>query len=316
MYYFLETTNWLGVPLEMDQTITATTPKSCRTVLLVDDDPKVREIIRRVLIKEGVRVVEAGHGAEAIEGFNRQPKGVDLLLTDIDMPGMSGLALSSELSKCEHRLKTVYVSGFPDLIANRGSHSGSAIPPEAVRYSGSLAKGPCALIRLSTIGSARVVSVREYAGVAADNDGWSRTLMFTCAGCHTDYFEIAESMSAEGSRSPFCLGPTVPTGYGFAGPNGQFYLGLRCHRCRRTAQVVYLRVCLPNRPERTAGVFLLDNSYENLYFRMRDDRPEIADQGDADVLSEMGMNFAGVSRSSAKAGVASFCPGWRSSSQT
>jgi len=60
---------------------------------------------------------------------------------------------------------------------------------------------------------------------------------------------------------------------------------------RRTAQAVYLRVFLPDRPERTAGVFLLDTETQNLYFRIRDDWNEIADAGDADVLSEMGNDF-------------------------
>jgi len=60
---------------------------------------------------------------------------------------------------------------------------------------------------------------------------------------------------------------------------------------RRTAQVVYLRVFLPDRPERTAGVFLLDTATQNLYFRIRDDWNEIADPGDADLLSEMGNDF-------------------------
>ena len=52
--------------------------------------------------------------------------------------------------------------------------------------------------------------------------------MFSCASCHTDYFKIAESMYAEDSRCPLCLGSTVPAGDGFVGPNGQFYIGLRC----------------------------------------------------------------------------------------
>jgi len=60
---------------------------------------------------------------------------------------------------------------------------------------------------------------------------------------------------------------------------------------RRTAQVVYLRVFLPDRPERTVGVFLLDTATQNLYFRLRDDWSEIADPGDADILAEMGNDF-------------------------
>ncbi len=60
---------------------------------------------------------------------------------------------------------------------------------------------------------------------------------------------------------------------------------------RRTAHVVYLRVFLPGRPERTVGVFLLDNSTGNLYFRMREDWSAIADSDDAELLAEMGAEF-------------------------
>jgi hypothetical protein len=60
---------------------------------------------------------------------------------------------------------------------------------------------------------------------------------------------------------------------------------------RRTVHIVYLRVFLPDRPERTAGVFVLDDATGNLYFRMREDWPEIADPDDAEVLGEMGADF-------------------------
>jgi hypothetical protein len=60
---------------------------------------------------------------------------------------------------------------------------------------------------------------------------------------------------------------------------------------RRTVHIVYLRVCLPDRPERTAGVFLLDDASGNLYFRIREDWAEIADSDDAEVLAEMGADF-------------------------
>lgn len=60
---------------------------------------------------------------------------------------------------------------------------------------------------------------------------------------------------------------------------------------RRTAQIVYLRVFRPDRPERTAGVFLLDDATGNLYFRMREDWPAIAGELDAEVLAEVGVDF-------------------------
>jgi hypothetical protein len=60
---------------------------------------------------------------------------------------------------------------------------------------------------------------------------------------------------------------------------------------RRTAHVVYLRVFLPDRPGNTAGVFLLDDSTRNLYFRIREDWRAIAGTDDAEVLAEMGADF-------------------------
>jgi hypothetical protein len=60
---------------------------------------------------------------------------------------------------------------------------------------------------------------------------------------------------------------------------------------RRTAHVVYLRIFLPERPDRTAGVFLLDDFTGNLYFRIREDWPAIAGEADAQVLAEMGADF-------------------------
>jgi CheY-like chemotaxis protein len=50
------------------------------TALLVDDDAKVRETIHRMLLNEGLRVVEASHAMEALELVRQEPHGVDLLL--------------------------------------------------------------------------------------------------------------------------------------------------------------------------------------------------------------------------------------------
>lgn len=215
----------------MNDTPAPSPKKPSATVLLVDDDNQVREIIHRVLAAEGVRVVEARHGREAIDLFRKQPHGVDLLLTDIDMPGMSGVELSAQLARLQHNLKTVYVSGFPDLIAEADHIPANLFLQKPFTEADLLRKVRAALNTPLQHWECPRCRCEHYHGVSADNDGQSQTLIFRCANCHSEHFSVAESMYTEGSKCPFCCGPTVPSGYGFVGINGQFYLGLRCHRC-------------------------------------------------------------------------------------
>lgn len=204
------------------------------TVLLVDDDAKVRETIHRMLLKEGLHVVEASDGPEALELVHQEPHGVDLLLTDIEMPGMNGLALSAELGRQQYKLKTLYVSGFPELIAE-ADHIPANFFLQKPFTSADLAKKIRAALNTPLRHwQCPDCGGREYQGVAAENDGQSQTLLFTCADCGADHFRVAEAMYTDDAKCPFCCGPTVPAGYGFAGPKGQFYLGHRCFKCEAT----------------------------------------------------------------------------------
>ena len=207
---------------------------SSPTVLLVDDDAQVRDIIQRVLVAEGVRVVEARHGQEALDLFRKEPRGVDLLLTDIDMPGMSGVALSAELARLQHHLKTVYVSGFPDLIAEADHIPANQFLQKPFTAADLSRKVRAALNTPLQHWQCPRCGSERYQGLAADNDGQSQTLIFICMECHAEHFSVAESMYTDGAKCPFCCAPTVPSGYGFVGMNGQFYLGLQCHRCEAT----------------------------------------------------------------------------------
>lgn len=176
--------------------MTHSSTSSCRsgfrpTILLVDDDPLVRETTRRILMSEGIRVVQAGHGAEALELWRKEPGGVDLLLTDIDMPGMSGIELSARLGKEQLGLKTVYVSGFPELIAEADHISASLFlqkPFTVAELSRTIAAAldtPLPGWQCSRCGG------RRYQGEVADNDGHGQTVVFTCADCGTGYFMAA-----------------------------------------------------------------------------------------------------------------------------
>jgi CheY-like chemotaxis protein len=73
----------------------------------------VRQVIARVLVSAGYRVTEAASAAAALEYGEADPAGLDLLLTDIAMPGMSGLELARELAVSRPHLPTLFVSAYP-----------------------------------------------------------------------------------------------------------------------------------------------------------------------------------------------------------
>ena len=79
-------------------------------MLLVDDDQQVRESVRMMLEHAGYRVVEAESGEEAINQFSAVVS-VDLLLSDLQMPGMSGLELFDRLVERLPSLRVLFISG-------------------------------------------------------------------------------------------------------------------------------------------------------------------------------------------------------------
>ncbi|MGE3275667.1 MAG: PAS domain S-box protein [Vicinamibacterales bacterium] len=91
------------------------------TLLLVEDDDGVRELARSVLERTGYRVLEAPNGVQALERFELQVSRIDLLLTDIVMPGMSGIELAREFESLAPGLRVLFMSGYPDeALARHG----------------------------------------------------------------------------------------------------------------------------------------------------------------------------------------------------
>ena len=88
------------------------------TIAVVDDNPAVLQLAAKVLRIQGYRVLEAGCGAEALDMAERHDKPVNLLLTDIDMPGMDGVSLSREVRERWPETKVVFMSGgaTPDSV--------------------------------------------------------------------------------------------------------------------------------------------------------------------------------------------------------
>ena len=83
------------------------------TILLVEDEGPVRRLIARILGMQDYRVLEAGHGEEALaisEGYANQ---INLLVTDIMMPIMNGTELAIRLSALRPGLPVLFISGYP-----------------------------------------------------------------------------------------------------------------------------------------------------------------------------------------------------------
>jgi CheY-like chemotaxis protein len=83
------------------------------TILVVEDEPVLRDMAHVILEDCGYRVLAAGSGVEALEVWNREPEMIDLLLTDMVMPeGISGMDLAQKLLAHRPKLKIIFATGY------------------------------------------------------------------------------------------------------------------------------------------------------------------------------------------------------------
>ncbi len=92
----------------------ATPPRGSETILLVEDDEGVRDLAREILQAFGYRVLEAGHGNEALAVARHHPGPLHLLVTDVVMPGMSGREVAEALARERPETKALYLSGYTE----------------------------------------------------------------------------------------------------------------------------------------------------------------------------------------------------------
>src|SRR5262245_43889161 len=97
------------------------------TVLVVEDDDVIRKLGARLLRGAGYFVLEAGSATEALAAARELAWHVDLLLTDVVLPGMSGADLAQQLARRHPSLRVLFISGYPrDVLVERG-----VAPPDA-----------------------------------------------------------------------------------------------------------------------------------------------------------------------------------------
>ena len=96
-------------------------PRGSETILLVDDEDIVRRFVLEVLTECGYSVLAAGGAEQALELSRDHASSIQMLLTDVVMPRLSGPELSEQLAQDRPGLRTLYTSGYaPDAIAHHG----------------------------------------------------------------------------------------------------------------------------------------------------------------------------------------------------
>jgi PAS domain S-box-containing protein len=95
-------------------------PGGTETILVAEDEAAVRDLLRRILEKQGYRVVEAANGVEALAVAEEHADEIQLVIADLVMPEMGGRDLAEQLRAVNPELPILFISGYPYDPAERG----------------------------------------------------------------------------------------------------------------------------------------------------------------------------------------------------
>src|SRR6267378_3899000 len=113
---------------ERRQAAPAVQARGTETILIVEDDARVRTLVQHVLESVGYTVLEATDGQDALGILRKRPGRIHLVLTDIVMPGMSGPELLSRIRREHPGCKGLYMSGYSDKTLSSGQFPQSEAP--------------------------------------------------------------------------------------------------------------------------------------------------------------------------------------------
>jgi PAS domain S-box-containing protein len=108
-------------PVNVDTPARALDLRGTETILVVEDQSEVRKLTVEALKLYGYRVMDAANGDDALHLCRSWPAPIDLMITDIIMPGITGPEVADQLAALRPGTKVLYISGYPeDLVANQG----------------------------------------------------------------------------------------------------------------------------------------------------------------------------------------------------
>ena len=103
-----------GLPDSTVSAPRASLPRGNETILLVEDDPQLRALARNILLRQGYQVLDAGEPTAALKICESFAGTIDLLLTDVVMPRMSGRELADRFCELRPHTRVLYMSGYTD----------------------------------------------------------------------------------------------------------------------------------------------------------------------------------------------------------
>lgn len=97
------------------------------SILIAEDNEQVRMLAEIVLTQNGYHVITAENGLKALDLFLSGDHKVQLLLTDLNMPGLNGTELYDRLKESDQKMRVIYMSGYPDDILSNETARDSCV---------------------------------------------------------------------------------------------------------------------------------------------------------------------------------------------
>jgi PAS domain S-box-containing protein len=113
---------------EVVATPDASISRAGETVMVVEDNAQLRKLTRKLLLQLGYLVVEAETPEHALSLASDSERGIQLVLTDVVMPGINGLELAREMETCKPRPRVLFMSGYPQVELARYGISKTGVP--------------------------------------------------------------------------------------------------------------------------------------------------------------------------------------------